>query len=89
MKCGWGCDAQLTGGKIRAHFTICPKRGQPLSIGAAEGSSLKGKHGRSPGRKCSATGVAETGAASLVAVIARNHRWELRISQCELPQILG
>ena len=26
MACGWGCGAELTGHKMRGHFTICPKR---------------------------------------------------------------
>jgi hypothetical protein len=79
-----GCGGWLTGHGIRDARALyrCPDRPAGSSrelLGSAreelEGLSVAA-HG---GRECYATGAAEAGAASLVAVIARSPRWEFRL----------
>jgi hypothetical protein len=50
MKCGWGCGDQLTERKVRAHFTLCPKR--PAAPGHVHrGRNPKAKRRRPTGRR--------------------------------------
>jgi hypothetical protein len=40
MKCGWGCDEQLTGRNTRAHFTIWAKRRPQIHFHARGAETL-------------------------------------------------
>jgi hypothetical protein len=50
MKCGWGCGEQLTGRKMRVHFTICAMRPAASDDVDRRGGSLKVKRGLPSGR---------------------------------------
>src|SRR6202162_5656413 len=48
---GWGWGAQLTGRKMRAHFTICPHRPAASDHVNRRGRNSKVKRGSPPGRR--------------------------------------
>jgi len=68
MKCGWGCGAQLTGRKMRAHFTICPN--QPAVVASITKCQMRAHFTMCPNRPADAHWACECGSNA----VARDSR---------------
>jgi hypothetical protein len=71
MKCGWGCGAQLTGRNMRAHFTICLNRCQPLTTGMTRENRMPSADTHRGAERCAAGLRAELAGRQMRAHFSR------------------